>query len=113
MAKVKKSFFERLTGSKKIEPIEYTNENRITPLNNLYEEETAIFTEPSSLKNDMTEENSSLGLIKIPLKRLVATLILKILFFGEPRKFDLPSPMREVIPKLSTESLDISGLTIL
>lgn len=59
MVKVKRSFFEKLTGSRKVEPEEYANENRVMPINNFYEEETEIFTETSSPKKNMMEENIS------------------------------------------------------
>jgi len=59
MVKVKQSFLEKLTGSRKIEPEEYESASRITPITNIYEEETTIFAEPSSSQKTMSEENFS------------------------------------------------------
>lgn len=59
MVKVKRSFFEKLTGSRKIEPEEYTSESRITPPSNAYDEETEIFTEASSPKKNIMEDSFS------------------------------------------------------
>jgi len=56
MVKVKKSFFERLTGSKKIEPEEYDMEESTPSVTNLYKEEAEMILDTSPKKN-MTEEN--------------------------------------------------------
>ena len=43
MTKIKRSFLERLTGAKRIEPEEnYAEETPIRPTNNFYQEETEI-----------------------------------------------------------------------
>lgn len=57
MVKVKRSFFEKLTGSKRIEPENYEERGPISqPITNIYEEETEMILNSSSQKN-MQEEN--------------------------------------------------------
>ena len=60
MVKVKRSFFEKLTGSKSIEPEEYAGRGSANqPITNIYEaEETEMILTPSPQKN-MREENFS------------------------------------------------------
>lgn len=58
MVKVKRSFFERLTGSKKIEPENYGNNETNTPITNIYEEESELIMN-SSPRRTMPEENFS------------------------------------------------------
>jgi HSP20 family protein len=55
MAKVKRSFFERLTGSKKIEPEDYGS-GEGEAINNLYKEESEMIISSPPSKN-MPEEN--------------------------------------------------------
>lgn len=65
MATIKRSFLEKLTGSKRIEPEEYEDEEveigrGMQQLNNIYEEEEAeeiIMNSPSPFKKPMPEEN--------------------------------------------------------
>jgi HSP20 family protein len=60
MVKVKRSFLEKLTGSKRIEPGEYEESMNInnTPLTNIYEEEETAFVSTSSpSRKNMIEEN--------------------------------------------------------
>jgi HSP20 family protein len=66
MVKVKRSFLEKLTGSRRIEPEEYTSERepvRMTmPITNIYEEEeTELITSASPSRKSMIEENFSTG----------------------------------------------------
>lgn len=95
MTKVKRSFFEKLTGSRKIEPVDYTSENRVSPLNNLYEEETSIFTEPSSPKKPMTEENflsadNSEGQLTIDVYQTENDIVIKSTIAGvKPEDLDV------------------------
>jgi HSP20 family protein len=61
MVKVKKSFFERLTGAKSVEPESYASaEAPMRPLTNIYEEETEMIL-TSSPKKNMPEENFTPG----------------------------------------------------
>jgi HSP20 family protein len=62
MVKVKRSFFEKITGSKRIEPEEYAGRGSISqPITNIYEtEETEMILNSSPQKN-MQEENFSTG----------------------------------------------------
>lgn len=61
MVKVKRSFLEKLTGSKRIEPEEYAErESTIQPITNIYEEETEMVLNSSPQKN-MQEENITSG----------------------------------------------------
>jgi HSP20 family protein len=60
MVKVKRSFLEKLTGSRRIEPEEYEGEReRMTmPITNIYEEEeTELITTSSPTRKNMIEEN--------------------------------------------------------
>lgn len=60
MVKVKRSFFEKLTGSKRIEPEEYTEHGSINqPTANIYETEEAEMILNSSPKKNMPEEKFS------------------------------------------------------
>lgn len=62
MVKVKRSFFEKLTGSKRIEPEEYTGRGSISqPVANIYETEETEMILSSSPKKNMPEENFSTG----------------------------------------------------
>jgi len=66
MVKVKRSFLEKLTGSRRIEPEEYTGERereRMTmPITNIYEEEeTELITTASPARKSMIEENFGTG----------------------------------------------------
>jgi HSP20 family protein len=65
MVKVKRSFLEKLTGSRRIEPGEYEEERRSTPImpiTNIYEEEeTELLTTSSPTRKNMIEENFSTG----------------------------------------------------
>jgi len=57
MVKVKRSFFERLTGSKKIEPANYGSEESSPNITNLYKEEEEEMTMDSSPQKNMPEAN--------------------------------------------------------
>lgn len=57
MVKIKRSFLERLTGSKKIEPEEYESEESTPTITNLYKEEETEMIINSSPKKNMPEEN--------------------------------------------------------
>ena len=57
MVKIKRSFLERLTGSKKIEPEEYESEEVTPTINNIYKEEETEMIINSSPKKNMPEEN--------------------------------------------------------
>ena len=57
MVKLKKSFLERLTGSRQIEPESFEADNYSQPINNIYEEEKAEIVLDSSPKMNMQEEN--------------------------------------------------------
>jgi HSP20 family protein len=60
MIKVKRSFFEKLTGSKKIEPEEYNERNMLSqPVTNIYEEEETEMLLNSSAQKNMREESSA------------------------------------------------------
>jgi HSP20 family protein len=60
MVKVKRSFFEKLTGSKRIEPEEYPGRGSISqPINNIYETEETEMILTSSPQKNMQEENFS------------------------------------------------------
>jgi HSP20 family protein len=60
MIKVKRSFFEKLTGSKKIEPEEYNDRNMLSqPVTNIYEEEETEMLLNSSAQKNMREESSA------------------------------------------------------
>jgi len=63
MVKVKRSFLEKLTGSRRIEPGEYEEDRErtpITPITNIYEEEeTELITTSSPIRKTMIEENIS------------------------------------------------------
>ena len=58
MAKVKRSFLERLTGSKRIEPESYEGDEYNQPINNIYEEDKAEMMLDSSPKITMPQEEN-------------------------------------------------------
>jgi len=94
MVKVKRSFLEKLTGSRKVEPEEYASENRITPINNLYEEETEIFTETSSPKKNMEENfspaDNSEGQLTIDVYQTESDIVIKSTIAGvKPEDLDV------------------------
>ena len=57
MVKIKQSFFERLTGSKKIEPVNYKMEGSSPNITNLYKEEEEEMIMDSSPQKNMPEAN--------------------------------------------------------
>ena len=57
MVKLKKSFLERLTGSKQIAPENFESDAYSQPINNIYEEERAEIMLDPSPKMTMQEEN--------------------------------------------------------
>lgn len=59
MVKIKRSFLEKLTGSRNLESEEFELRNPIQPMNDLYEEETEMIINPSPIKNNSEESFSS------------------------------------------------------
>jgi HSP20 family protein len=57
MVKIKRSFFERLTGSKEIEPVNYNSEESAPNITNLYKEEEEEMIMDSSPQKNMPEAN--------------------------------------------------------
>ncbi|OGI17307.1 MAG: hypothetical protein A2Z52_02870 [Candidatus Moranbacteria bacterium RBG_19FT_COMBO_42_6] len=57
MVKIKRSFLERLTGSKRIEPEEDYSEESVPNINNLYKEEETEMIMNTSPQKTMPEEN--------------------------------------------------------
>lgn len=57
MVKIKRSFLERLTGSRKIEPEEYDSEESVPTITNLYKEEETEMIMSASPQKNMPEEN--------------------------------------------------------
>ncbi len=94
MAKVKRSFFERLTGTRSVEPDSYENETPIKPLNNLYEEESETVITSSPVKN-MPEENfasadSSEGQLTIDVYQTENDIVIKSTIAGvKPEDLDV------------------------
>ena len=94
MVKVKRSFFEKLTGSKRIEPEEFSSENTYQPINNLYEEETAMIMN-SSPEKTMPEENlvsgdSNEGQLTIDVYQTDNGIVIKSTIAGvKPKDLDI------------------------
>lgn len=61
MVQIKRSFLEKLTGSRKLESDEFEMRSPIQPINNLYEEEEAEMIINSSPVKDNSEESFSSG----------------------------------------------------
>lgn len=95
MVKIKQSFLEKLTGSRKIEPEEYESDNHLTPVTNIYEKETAIFTEPSSAQRNVSEENfttadNSEGQLTIDVYQTENDIVIKSTIAGvKPEDLDV------------------------
>lgn len=96
MVKVKRSFFEKLTGSRKIEPEEYAAETGNRPSASVYgeETETEIITNSSGLKN-MQEENfmandNSEGQLTIDVYQTENDIVIKSTIAGvKPEDLDV------------------------
>jgi len=102
MVKTKRSFFEKLTGSRRIEPEEYIEDNTeisrgMQQLNNIYEEEAQeiLMSAPSSLKKDMDEENfvssdSGEGQLTIDVYQTDTEIVIKSTIAGvKPEDLDV------------------------
>jgi HSP20 family protein len=99
MTKIKRSFLERLTGSKRIEPEEsYTDEIAIRPSTNFYQEETEISMNSSFNSNqpkNMNEENilsndSSEGQLTIDVYQTESDIVIKSTIAGvKPEDLDV------------------------
>jgi len=102
MVKTKRSFFEKLTGSKRIEPEEYEEENidlsrGMQQLNNIYEEEVQeiSMTSPSSFEKNMQEDNftpsdSSEGQLTIDVYQTDTDIVIKSTIAGvKPEDLDV------------------------
>lgn len=61
MTKIKRSFLEKLTGSRRIETENFDSESSIQPITNIYEEEETNMIINSPVRKNMLEENSSRG----------------------------------------------------
>ena len=59
MVKIKRSFLEKLTGSRNLESEEFEVKSPIQPMNNLFEEETEMIINSSPVKNNSEENFSS------------------------------------------------------
>jgi len=102
MVKTKRSFFEKLTGSHRIEPEEYAEETLETnrgmqQLNNIYEEEAQeiLMSSPSSIKKDMNEEtfisnDSGEGQLTIDVYQTDTEIVIKSTIAGvKPEDLDV------------------------
>ncbi len=58
MTKIKKSFFEKLTGSKNIEEEEFSRTEKMNPISNIYEETEEEMTISPSNNSSLQENNS-------------------------------------------------------
>ena len=102
MVKLKRSFLEKLTGSRRIEPEEYEEETEISrgmqQLSNIYEEEEAqeiSMTSPSSFVKNMQEENlvsndGSEGQLTIDVYQTDTEIVIKSTIAGvKPEDLDV------------------------
>lgn len=100
MTKIKRSFLERLTGSKRIEPEEdYNPETAIRPSSNFYQEETEINMNSSFNSNpskNMNEENilsnndSNEGQLTIDVYQTESDIVIKSTIAGvKPEDLDV------------------------
>lgn len=100
MTKIKRSFLERLTGAKRIEPEEnYADETPIRPSSNFYQEETEIAMNSSLNSNsskNMHEENilsnndSSEGQLTIDVYQTESDIVIKSTIAGvKPEDLDV------------------------
>ncbi|PIP26443.1 MAG: hypothetical protein CO140_02340 [Candidatus Moranbacteria bacterium CG_4_9_14_3_um_filter_40_7] len=99
MTKIKRSFLERLTGAKRIEPEEnYAEETPIRPTSNFYQEEMEINTHPSFNSNspkNMNEENilsndSNEGQLTIDVYQTESDIVIKSTIAGvKPEDLDV------------------------
>lgn len=97
MVKVKKSFFERITGSKEAEPEQYERESLTRPINNIFRDEPAeeeiILT--SSPSKNMPEENfisndNSEGQLTIDVYQTDSDIVIKSTIAGvKPEDLDV------------------------
>jgi HSP20 family protein len=99
MAKIKRSFLERLTGAKRIEPEEnYSEETSIRPTGNFYQEESEINMNSSFNSNspkNMHEENissndSNEGQLTIDVYQTESDIVIKSTIAGvKPEDLDV------------------------
>ena len=104
MATIKRSFLEKLTGSKRIEPEEFNQQEEIQigrglqQLNNLYEEEETeeiLAASPSAFKKNMPEENfisndPSEGQLTIDVYQTDSEIVIKSTIAGvKPEDLDV------------------------
>ena len=104
MVKLKRSFLEKLTGSRRIEPEEYEEEGMpeisrgMQQLNNIYEEEEAqeiSMTSPASFAKNMPEENfvsndGSEGQLTIDVYQTDTEIVIKSTIAGvKPEDLDV------------------------
>jgi len=108
MVKVKKSFFERITGSKEAEPEQYERESLTRPINNIFRDEPAeeeiILT--SSPNKNMPEENfisndNSEGQLTIDVYQTDSDIVIKSTIAGvKPEDLDV---------RISNDMITIKG----
>ncbi len=97
MTKVKRSFFERLTGAKDIETGEYVQEPPLVTSDNFYQEETEINMSPfnSNPSKNMNEENilssdSNEGQLTIDVYQTESDIVIKSTIAGvKPEDLDV------------------------
>lgn len=95
MVKVKRSFLERLTGSRKIEPEEYDSEESSPTITNLYKEEESEVLMSSSPRKNMPEENilsndGSEGQLTIDVYQTESDIVIKSTIAGvKPEDLDV------------------------
>jgi HSP20 family protein len=95
MTKIKRSFLEKLTGSSSIEPEIYESRSQMTsPLNNLYEEETAemIITSPkkNTRENEYSSNDNGEGQLTIDVYQTENDIIIKSTIAGvKPEDLDV------------------------
>lgn len=95
MVQVKRSFLEKLTGSRRVEPEEYELRNPIEPVNNLYEEEEAemIITSPSkksAQEESFASSDSSEGQLTIDVYQTDNDIVIKSTIAGvKPEDLDV------------------------
>ncbi len=97
MTKIKRSFLERLTGAKRIEPEEnYAEETPIRPTNNFYQEETEInmnssFNSPKNMNEEnISSSDSNEGQLTIDVYQTESDIVIKSTIAGvKPEDLDV------------------------
>ncbi len=94
MVQVKRSFLEKLTGSRRIEPEEYEIRSTIEPVNNLYEEEAEmVITSPSrktAEEESFAPGDSSEGQLTIDVYQTDNDIVIKSTIAGvKPEDLDV------------------------